>query len=68
MKKTYSITTRKADGTMGQKGVLAQESGTTSAVPAIVAAINAALAAAGSGAEVLGVQFGQTVDIDATTA
>jgi hypothetical protein len=67
-KKTYNVTTRKADGSIGQKGVLAQDSGTTPVVPAIVAAISAALAAAGSGAEVLGVQLGGTVDIDATAA
>jgi hypothetical protein len=68
MKKTYMINTRKADGSMVQKGVLSEDSTATPSVPAIIAAIQAALTSAGTGAEVLNVSFGATVDIDTTTA
>ena len=68
MKKTYMINTRKADGSMVQKGVLAEDSTATPPVPAIIAAIQAALTNAGTGAEVLNVSFGATVDIDTSAA
>ena len=44
MKKTFMINTRKSDGSMVQKGVLAQDSSATPPVPAIIVAIQAALA------------------------
>jgi len=53
---------------MVQKGVLSEDSTATPSVPAIIAAIQAALTSAGTGAEVLNVSFGATVDIDTTTA
>ena len=66
MKKTYMINTRKADGSMVQKGVLAEDSAATPPVPAIIVAIQAALTNSGTGAEVLNISFGVTVDIDTT--
>jgi hypothetical protein len=66
MKKTFMINTRKSDGSMVQKGVLAQDSPATPPVPAIIVAIQAALSSAGAGSEVLNVSFGATVDIDTT--
>ena len=66
MKKTYMINTRKADGSMVQNGVLAEDSSATPPVPAIITAIQAALTYAGTGAEVLNISFGATVDIDTT--
>ena len=68
MKKTYNVTTRTSTGAMVQKGVLAQDSSATPPVPAIIVAIQAALANAGAGAEILNVSFGATVDIDTTAA
>ena len=68
MKKTYMINTRKSDGSMVQKGVLAEDSSATPPVPAIIVAIQAALTNAGAGAEVLNISFGVTVDIDTTVA
>ena len=53
---------------MVQKGVLAEDSTATPPVPAIIVAIQAALANAGAGAEVLNISFGTTVDIDTTVA
>jgi hypothetical protein len=68
MKKTFMINTRKSDGSMVQKGVLSEDSTATASVPAIITAIQAALTSAGTGAEVLNVSFGATVDIDTTVA
>jgi hypothetical protein len=68
MKKTYMINTRKSDGSMVQKGVLAEDSSATPPVLAIIVAIQAALSNAGAGAEVLNISFGATVDIDTTVA
>ena len=68
MKKTYMINTRKSDGSMVQKGILAQDSSATPPVPAIIVAIQAALTNAGTGAEVLNISFGATVDIDTTAS
>lgn len=68
MKKTYMVNTRKADGSMVQKGVLAEDSTATPPVPAIIVAVQAALSNAGAGAEILNVSFGSTVDIDTTDA
>jgi hypothetical protein len=68
MKKTFMINTRKSDGSMVQKGILAQDSSATPPVPAIIVAIQAALTNAGTGAEVLNISFGATVDIDTTAS
>jgi hypothetical protein len=65
MKVVFQVQSRKGDGSIIMKGVLAQDSGTPT-VPAIIRAANAALADAGEGAEVIQVLRASQIDIDAT--